>query len=67
MVKNLPCKAEDVGPIPGQGTRIPHAMEKLGPSAATPEASHSRGPAESEQHNENSCMTRQRSQVLRQT
>ena len=27
MVKNPPCKAEDVGSIPGQGTRVPHAAE----------------------------------------
>ena len=28
-VKNLPCKAEDVGSIPDWGTKIPHATEQL--------------------------------------
>ena len=27
MVKNPPCKAGDVGLIPGQGTVVPHATE----------------------------------------
>ena len=32
MVKNLPCNAGDVGSIPGQGTKILHAVElKLSP------------------------------------
>ena len=43
MVKNLPCHAKDAGSIPvsrelvwnwtstGQGSKIPHASEKLGP------------------------------------
>ena len=26
MVKNLPCNAGDAGLIPGQGTKIPHAV-----------------------------------------
>ena len=26
MVKNLPYNAGDVGSIPGQGTKIPHAL-----------------------------------------
>ena len=34
MVKNLPCNAEDVGSIPGWGTRIPHAVRYLSPDAA---------------------------------
>ena len=29
MVKNLPSNAEDEGLIPGQGTKIPHAMGQL--------------------------------------
>ena len=29
VVKNLPCNAGDVGSITGQGTHIPHALEKL--------------------------------------
>ena len=28
-VKNLPCNAADAGSISGQGTKIPHVMEKL--------------------------------------
>ena len=37
MVKNPPSKAEDVGSIPGQGARIPHAAEQLSPDATTTE------------------------------
>ena len=29
VVKNPPCYAADVGPIPGQGCKIPHASEQL--------------------------------------
>ena len=29
VVKNRPCNAGDVGSIPGQGARIPHAVEQL--------------------------------------
>ena len=32
-LKIPPFNAGDVGPIPGQGTRISHAMEQLGPQA----------------------------------
>ena len=35
MVKNLPSNAGDVGSIPGQGTKIPHATGQLRPRAAT--------------------------------
>ena len=35
VVKNLPCNAEGTGLIPGHGTKIPHAAEQVGPSAAT--------------------------------
>ena len=31
MVKNLPYNAGDTGSIPGQGTKIPHAMGQLSP------------------------------------
>ena len=40
VVKNLPCKAGDVGSIPGWGTKIPHALEQLSLCAATPEPTH---------------------------
>ena len=29
MIKNLPCNAGDMGSIPDQGTKIPHAVEQL--------------------------------------
>ena len=32
VVKNPPCNAGDVGSIPGQGTKIPHAMGQLRPT-----------------------------------
>ena len=35
--KNLPCNAGDVSSIPGQGTKIPHAMEQLSLLATTTE------------------------------
>ena len=35
VVKNLPCNAGDVGLIPDQGTKIPHAAEGLRPPATT--------------------------------
>ena len=37
MVKNLPCNAVDAGLIPGQGTKIPHAVGQLSPLAARTE------------------------------
>ena len=37
MVKNLSCNAADIGSIPGQGTKIPHATGQLGPSATSNE------------------------------
>ena len=37
MVKNLPCNAGDLGLIPGQRTKIPHATEQLSPATATTE------------------------------
>ena len=39
-VKNLPGNAGDVGSIPGQGTKIPHAKEQLSPRAPTTESVH---------------------------
>ena len=42
VVKNLPSNAKDVGSIPGQGTKILHALGQLSLGAATTEpASHS--------------------------
>jgi len=29
VVKNPPCKASTTGVVPGQGTKIPHAVELL--------------------------------------
>ena len=37
VVKNLPYNAGDVGLIPGQGTKIPHAAGQLSPRATTTE------------------------------
>ena len=37
MVKNPPCNADDGDLIPGQGTKIPHAVEQLSPHAGTTE------------------------------
>ena len=34
VVKNLPACAGDVGLIPGQGTKIPHATGELRPNTA---------------------------------
>ena len=38
MHENPPANAGDVGSIPGQGTKIPHAVEQLSPRATTAEA-----------------------------
>ena len=38
MVKNLPADTEDMGSIPGLGTRIPHAAEQLSLCTAAIEA-----------------------------
>ena len=38
MVKNAPCNAGNLGSIPGQGTKIPHAEEQLNLSTATRES-----------------------------
>ena len=37
-VKNPPSNAGDVGSIPGQGTKIPHAVGQQSPHTATTEA-----------------------------
>ena len=37
VVKNTPSNAGDVGSIPGQGTRFPHAAGQLSPRTATTE------------------------------
>ena len=37
MVGNLPSNAEDVGLIPGRGSKLPHALEQLSPLATTTE------------------------------
>ena len=37
VVKNPPFNAGDVGLIPGQGTKIPHAVRQLSPHAASTE------------------------------
>ena len=37
MVKNPHCNVEDAGLISGQGTKIPHAMEKTNLRASTTE------------------------------
>ena len=39
VVKNPPSNAGDMGLIPGQGTKIPHALGQLSPCTATREAS----------------------------
>ena len=39
VVKNLPSNAGDTGSIPGQGTKIPHAVGQLSLSTAMREAS----------------------------
>ena len=37
VVENPPCNAGDLGSIPGQGTKTPHALEQLNPHAVTKE------------------------------
>ena len=37
MVNNLPSNAGGTGSIPGQGTKIPHAMGQRSPLTATTE------------------------------
>ena len=40
VVKNPLCNAGDMGSTPGQGTKIPHALEQLSPHATTTEPVH---------------------------
>ena len=40
VVKNPPYNAGDAGLIPGQGTKIPHAVGQLSPRTATTELAH---------------------------
>ena len=40
VVKNLPCNAGDAGLIPGQGTKIPHALRQLSLSVTSIEPKH---------------------------
>ena len=42
MVKNLPSSAGDTSSIPGQGTKIPHALEQLSLQAVITEPARSR-------------------------
>ena len=42
VVKNLPFNAGDTDSIPGQETKIPHALEQLSPCPITTEAGHSK-------------------------
>ena len=37
VVKSLPSNAGDTGSIPGQGTKIPHAVGQQSPRATTTE------------------------------
>ena len=39
-VKNWPCNGADMSSIPGQGTKIPHAMGQLSPLAIAREPAH---------------------------
>ena len=42
VVKNLPSNAGNKGSIPGQGTKIPHALEQLSLQAVITEPARSR-------------------------
>ena len=54
MIKNPPCRSGDMGSIPGQGTKIPHASEQLSPHTTTREPAHSRACAP-QQEKPSSC------------
>ena len=46
MAKNPLCEGEDSGLIPGQGTKIPRAMEQLSlPATTTESVCHIKDPA----------------------
>ena len=51
VVKNLLCKAGDVGLIPGEGTKIPHASKQLRLPILTTEPEH---------HNQRTCVLSQK-------
>ena len=55
VVRNMPANTGDTGPIPGRGTKIPHAVKQLGLSATR---------RESVGLNKRSCKMQQRSWVL---
>ena len=40
MIKSLPLNAGDMGSIPDQGTKIPHALEQLSPHGPKLESMH---------------------------
>ena len=67
MVKNLPSNAGDPGLIPGQGTKIPHAVGQLRPRTATtePKCSGARAPQleKPARHNGRSRISQRRSHV----
>ena len=42
VIKNPLCSAGDAGSVPGQGTKIPYAVEQLSPRATTTEPACSR-------------------------
>ena len=45
VVKNMPHNAGDVNSTPGQGTKVPHAMERLSPSTTGRESVCCKDPA----------------------
>ena len=55
MVENLPCEVGDVGSIPDQGTKIPHATGKLSPCSASTSL---RSPEPGHHNLESWCATR---------
>ena len=61
VVKNPPFNVGDTGLIPGRGTKIPHAVEKL--KATRTRLSLQDRIRESMLRKERSCMAQQRSQV----
>ena len=62
MVKNLPCNAADMGLIPGQGSKIPHAVERL--SLCTPTTEPQAAMRESVNDNDKRhCVPRRRSKI----
>ena len=42
VIKTLPFNAGDTDSIPGQGTKVPHALGQLSPGPITTEAGHSK-------------------------